>query len=237
MFVHALFQKSSQFLLDFVFPPHCVNCKKVEDWLCQKCLQQVSIITGTICVRCGTPISTNLHCLQCENHPLHAVDGIRAASFFENNPIRSAIHSLKYRNYQAAATRLSKLLVEAHQRYKIKADVIVPVPLHTSRLRERGFNQSELLARAVGKYLDLPIDGESLIRVRQTKPQVELRAMDRYENVLNAFSCRNTRLAGRKIVLIDDVCTTGSTLDACAVALKKSGAASVWGLTLAKASV
>lgn len=237
MLTRTFFQKSSRFLFDLLLPPHCVNCKTLTDWLCQDCLNRISFTTDPVCERCGTPLSTNgrFGCKQCQNNPLQFIDGIRAASYFEDNPIRPAIHFLKYRNHKAIASTLARILVDAFRRYNLSVDVIVPVPLHTSRLRERGYNQSELLAAEVGSFLNLPVDTDTLHRIRKTRSQMSLTASERHQNVVDAFSCRSNNLAGQTVLLIDDVCTTGTTLDACAAALKDSGALSVWGLTLAKA--
>ena len=163
------------------------------------------------------------------------IDGIRAAAYFEDNPIRSAIHDLKYHNHRAVVTILSEILADTYQRYNFCADVIVPVPLHHSRLKERGYNQSELLAKQLGKLLSLPVNNTTLQRIRRTESQVKLGAKERHKNVADAFVCSNKQLVNQKILLIDDVCTTGSTLDACAAALKQGGVISVWGLILAKA--
>lgn len=149
--------------------------------------------------------------------------------------MRRAIHYLKYNNRKAVAAVLSKILADGFQRFNLSADVIVPVPLHPARLRNRGYNQSELLARELGHLLDIPVNSSTLKRIRNTKSQMELGADERHRNVMNAFVCRDEKLSGQKVLLIDDVCTTGSTLDACADALKHGGVASVWGLTLAKA--
>ncbi|MBN1221024.1 MAG: ComF family protein [Anaerolineae bacterium] len=145
------------------------------------------------------------------------------------------IHFLKYRNHRATASILGHILVDTYRAYGLEVDVIVPVPLHPSRFRERGYNQSELLARQMAIILDLPVDTKTLQRVRKTKSQMELGVSERRRNVLNAFVGNSQQLAGQRVLLIDDVCTTGSTLDACAAALKDSGAISVWGLTLARA--
>ena len=234
MLTHTLVQKSSQFLLDLMFPPRCVNCQTAGSWLCENCWHGHSWLNGAVCERCGTPVFAD-QCGQCQSNPLQFIDGIRSASYFEDNPIRSAIHFLKYRNHKAVAATLGQILVDTYQRHDLRADVIVPVPLHASRQRERGYNQCELLAHQVGILLNLPVDTNTLQRVRQTKSQMQLSAAERHQNVVNAFSCRNKPLAGQTVLLIDDVCTTGSTLDACAGALKQSGVASVWGATLAKA--
>ncbi len=229
-------QKSSQSLLDLLLPPRCVSCKATNSWLCQNCLSQIAFITTPVCDRCGTPMVPEASvCRQCKNNPLQDIDGIRSASYFEDNPIRSAIHFLKYRNHKAVASLLATILAEAYQRYQLRADVIVPVPLYASRLRERGYNQSELLAKAVGHLLNMSVNTKALQRTRQTKSQMTLGVNERHQNVVGAFACGNSNLAGQNVLLIDDVCTTGSTLDACAGALKLSGVACVWGLTLAKA--
>jgi ComF family protein len=231
------FQKSTQSLLNLLFPPRCVVCKASDSWLCQPCLSQIPLIHRPICQRCGTPLTSSAAlCRQCQNHPLQFIAGIRSASYFDHNPIRPAIHFLKYRNHQAVAAALAQLLADAYRRFQLNVEVIVPIPLHTSRLRERGYNQCELLARQLSLSLNLPVNTTSLQRVRHTKSQMTLSAVERHQNLAGAFACRDVSLAGRRVLLIDDVCTTGTTLDACAEALAQSGAASVWGLTLAKAS-
>ena len=236
MLAYSLVQEYMQALLDLLYPPRCVSCQKRDAWLCPRCLNNILFITAPFCEQCGAPLATALSaCGQCRKNPLKYINGIRAASLFKNNPIRPAIHFLKYNNHKAVAAILGKILADAYQDYNLSADVIVPVSLHPTRLRERGYNQSELLARNVGKILSLPVNTTALQRVRQTKSQMELGAEERYRNVVGAFTCRDNVLSGQRILLIDDVCTTGSTLAACADALKQRGTAAVWGLTLAKA--
>jgi ComF family protein len=117
----------------------------------------------------------------------------------------------------------------------LPADVLVPVPLHHKRLRERGYNQSRLLALELSKLSGLPLVDDCLVRERYTTPQARTSSVDeRRSNVADAFACRDRRLEDRAVLLIDDVATSGATLDACARALKKVGASSVWGLVLAK---
>lgn len=229
-------KQSGQTLLDLIYPPRCVNCEAANSWLCDACLKKVDIIDLPVCQTCGTPHSGEpATCSQCSHHPLKFIDGIRVAAYFGENPIRPAIHALKYRNHKAVAAPLVDLLTDAYRRYNLHADVVVPVPLHKSRYKERGFNQSELLARGLCQRLALALDNKTLVRTKKTKTQMTLGADERHQNVAGAFDAVSDRLNGRRILLIDDVCTTGSTLEACAVALKMSGAATVWGLTLAKA--
>ncbi len=231
----TLFQKISEPLLDLLSPPVCLNCKAAGSWFCQNCVAEVDLIQFPVCERCGTPWSDRLQsCIQCENNPLQHLDGIRSAAYFENNPIRSAIHYLKYKNHKAVAPILGEILAEACRRFDLMTDVLIPVPLHVSRYRERGYNQSELVAEQLAKILELPVNTDTLHRIRKTKSQMQLGAGERHRNVMNAFSCSNGELSGRSVLIIDDVCTTGSTLDACADALKQSGVAVVWGVTLAR---
>lgn len=236
----TLFQKSSQFVLDLILPPHCLNCHSIGSWLCQSCLAKINLITGQICCWCGLPLPGALSavCRNCAGQrPLLALKGIRSAAHFENNPIRSAIHFLKYQNHRAVVTILSQLLVEAYHHYNLRVDSVVSVPLHPVRLRERGYNQSDLLAEEVSRALELPFHRTALRRVRWSQPQIGLGVPERYANVSEAFVCATSHLAGQTILLLDDVCTTGATLDACAAALRQNGVAAVWGLTLARATV
>jgi ComF family protein len=235
--ISTILKKSGQVVLDFVFPPRCVSCETENAWLCQNCLNQISYILGPICQQCGLPLPNEKVsiCQSCDNKVLIAIDGIRAAAYFENTPIRQAIHSLKYYNHRAIVSILGQILAKTYHRYGLGADVLVPVPLHPLRWQERGYNQSELLAQALGNLVNVPVETQTLQRIRHTEAQTKLGAEARQKNVADAFACQLPKLARQNILLIDDVCTTGSTLDACAIALKQSGVRAVWGLTLARA--
>jgi len=130
---------------------------------------------------------------------------------------------------------LGELLADYLGENPLPGEALISVPLHPRRLRERGYNQSGLLARELGKRIGWPVIEDCLIRVKQAQPQV--RAVDveeRRRNVADAFVCRDEGVSGKQIILIDDVCTSGATLESCAAALKDRGATSVWGLTLAR---
>jgi ComF family protein len=126
-------------------------------------------------------------------------------------------------------------MVTYWRQHPMPTDIVVPVPLHATRLRERGYNQAALLAREMAQRAKLAVDERTLVRRRATAPQVKLSARERRENVHDAFCCRDDGLVDKRVLLIDDVCTTGATLEACAVALHKSGSHSVQALTLARA--
>jgi len=149
--------------------------------------------------------------------------------------MRQAIHQLKYRNLRALAEPLAKLLNDYLTTNPIPGEVLVPVPLHQKRLRERGYNQSSLLAKELGKLTNLPVVDDCLIRQRHAPPQARSATVEeRRSNVAGAFVCRDHRLQDKQVLLIDDVSTSGATLDAGAAALKATGATSVWGLVLAR---
>ncbi|MCB0211722.1 MAG: ComF family protein [Anaerolineae bacterium] len=131
------------------------------------------------------------------------------------------------------AETLAVILADAYHFYEMSADLLMPVPLHRSRHRTRGFNQSLLLANELGRLIDRPVDAVTLYRTRDTGHQMELNAHERHQNVADAFACRKP-VTQPNILLIDDVCTTGATLDFCAMSLRMNGANAVWGLTLAK---
>nr|HID12457.1 ComF family protein [Anaerolineae bacterium] len=149
--------------------------------------------------------------------------------------LREAMHWLKYRGRTALAEPLGGLLAAYWMQHPMTADVVVPVPLHATRLRERGYNQAALLAREMARRVGLVVDELTLVRQRATAPQVELDAKQRKENVRDAFRCSDDALTSKQVLLIDDVCTTGATLEACAVALLEGGARGVQALTLARA--
>lgn len=162
-----------------------------------------------------------------------ALDGRRSPFRFEG-AVRAAIISFKYRGVRALAPHLAALLDAYLAGNALPAEVLVPVPLHERRLRERGYNQSALLARELGRLAHLPVAGDALVRRHHSGQQARARDLaERYRNVAGAFVGSGAGVVGRKVLLIDDVSTSGATLDACAAALKAAGAEGVWGLVLA----
>ena len=219
--------------LDFLFPRHCVGCGKEGGFLCQSCRQLLDAITPPICPRCGIPRPDGTLCHGCAEVQAE-IDGIRSPFKFDG-VMRQAIHQLKYHNLRALAAPLAELLQEYLLSNYLPAEVLIPVPLHQKRLRERGYNQSGLLARELGRLINLPVVDNCLIRQKYISPQARADNLtERRSNVEGAFTCRDRRMQGKQVLLIDDVSTSGATLDACAAALKAAGAASVWGLVLAR---
>jgi len=149
--------------------------------------------------------------------------------------MREAIHQLKYRSLKVLAPPLARLLHDYLAANPVRGEILVPVPLHRKRLRERGYNQSSLLARELGKLINLPVADDCLVRQWHALPQARTATVEeRWSNVANAFTCLGGRLQNKQVLLIDDVSTSGATVDACAATLKAAGATTVWGLVLAR---
>ena len=219
--------------LDFLFPQRCVGCGTEGSFLCSSCRRSLPRIMPPLCPRCGKPQPSGILCPSCVSWQAE-IDGIRSPFRFDG-VMRQAIHQLKYRNVRALAASLARLLQDYLITNSVPGGVLVPVPLHQKRLRERGYNQSSLLAQELSKLINLPVVDNCLFRRQHAPPQARTSTVEeRRGNVADAFACRDHRLQGKQVLLIDDVSTSGVTLDACAGALKAAGATSVWGLTLAK---
>ena len=226
-----LLSKVTASTLDLLFPIQCAGCRKEGKIICEECIPGLAELAQPYCNICASP-KTLSPCRNClENRP--AVDGIRAPYLFEG-AIRNAVHSFKYRGVRAAAPDLGRLMAEFLDSHRMPGEVIVPVPLHSRRLRQRGYNQAALLARQLAKLKGLELKEGLLVRTTDTLPQVEAASRSqRRDNMQGNFRTKRD-VSGLKAILVDDVATTGSTLSACAAALKSSGAATVWGLVLAR---
>ena len=219
--------------LDLLFPQKCLGCGEEGGLLCRRCRLSLPRIIPPVCPKCGRPQSSGIICPSCVPWK-NNIDGIRSPFKFEGL-MRQAVHQLKYKNLRSLARPLAELLENYLISYPAPGDFIVPVPLHPKRLRERGYNQSQLVAHELSKLLDLPLREDCLTRVKYILPQAQTKSVDeRIKNVQEAFFCFNTGLQNTRILLIDDVSTSGATLDACASALKKAGAFSVWGIVLSR---
>jgi len=227
-----------QVILDSLFPPQCAGCQRGGAVLCSSCIAQIKPLASARCYYCCSLLDPGGLCPSCYYQPLR-MNGLRATSL-HTDPLRLCIHALKYAGNIRLAEPLGALLARTYTAYKMQADIIIPVPLHSERERHRGYNQAHLLAKACAAQIRLPLHDAIMKRVRATPPQVGLTATERKRNVFGAFSCTEPlateTLSGRKILLVDDVCTTGATLEACAAPLLAAGALSVWGLVLARPS-
>jgi len=225
--------KIKELALDLLFPQWCLGCGKEGAFLCASCRSSLPRIMPPVCPKCGRPQASGILCPGCVGWQ-SSLDGIRSPFKFDG-VIRQAIHQLKYRNLRALALPLAELLSNYLADNPVPGEVLVPVPLHTKRLRERGYNQSKLLAQELSKLTNLPMVDDCLMRQRHSLPQARTSSVEeRRSNIAGAFACRSHNLRGKQVLLIDDVSTSGATLDACAAALEASRAISVWGLVLAR---
>jgi len=232
-------------VVDLFFPPRCLSCSELliseeSCGFCPECLQRIAFLSPPLCPVCGVSLpgdtKENALCARCAA-ARPPFEMCRSVGRYET-VLLDAIHDLKYRGVMSAAVVLGNLLTSyaaAHLPVE-EYDRIIPVPLHRKRLRERGFNQSLLLARALSRNFSLKLDFSSLQRRIHTQPQISLGKEDRAANVRNAFEVlRKADIADSRILLVDDVYTTGSTVRECARVLLESGAQSVSVATLARA--
>jgi ComF family protein len=229
-------------LLDLLFPPRCASCGARGAPLCAACVATIRAPEWDECARCYRPLPRRAGaepaglCAICQADTSAHLSGLRVAARYEG-VVRQAIRQLKYHQQRRLAEPLGDLLADVCATLAPQIDLIVPVPLHPSRQRQRGYNQAELLARQCAARLGLPVRPNVLHRIRATPPQVGLGAAARVANVAGAFAASAAApaaLAGRRLLLVDDVCTSGATLTSAADALLAAGAVSVWGLAVAR---
>lgn len=223
---------NSQPLQDLPGPRVCLLCgtRAERDGLCPGCRAALPWLPAVRCPTCASPVPQPLTCGRCLAH-LPVVDGVEAALAYAF-PVDGLIHALKYRHHLAIAQCLGRLLAQA-VREMPRPDLVVAVPLGAQRLTERGFNQSLEIARVAARVLEVPLALEACRRVRDTLPQASLAFGERAKNVRRAFVC-GSGLEGKRVALVDDVLTTGASLNECARALKKGGAAQVVGWVAAR---
>ena len=221
--------------LDLVYPPFCLVCgDETGDFLCAQCIEKIDIIEPPYCRKCGIPCES-FYCRAC-NEREFAFESACSAGVFDG-ALRTAIHALKYDRHLVMADPLAQLMARCFPTTYLasKVDAAIPIPIHRSRMLERGFNQSAQLARIFCKRVSLPCILNVLYKSRRTRPQVDLSYDERAANIEGALAVKNAEdVVGKNVLLLDDVITTGSTLSEAAKTLKAAGAASIYGYTLAR---
>ena len=232
--VRGLAEQAGRTLLDALYPLECAGCGGSGKIICDRCTQELPCLIPPYCRVCAAYSEFEL-CQGCAQSG-RRFDGVRAPYQYAGS-IRDAILALKYGGIKAAAPQLGDMLAGYLEDNPLPGDLMAPVPMHASRRRERGYNQAELLARRVAGRCDIPYRADLLARTRRVDPQAGMtNAASRATNVADSVAVsRPSEVHGRQVILVDDVVTTGSTLNACAAALKEAGASSVWCLTLAVA--
>jgi ComF family protein len=232
--------------LELIYPPKCHICQRFligdrgEDvHICTECLESLVRITSPLCPSCGIPFVSRVEedhlCGDCIRKRPHF--NALAAPFLYEGGIMDAIHQIKYNGKTHIAGSVGEhAAFLAKERFGDTKDfLMIPVPLHPKRLRERGFNQSLVIARAIAPYLGAEVDFLSLRRIKYTQPQTGMKRIERLRNVRGAFGLvGQPDLKGKTVILVDDVATTGSTLNECAKVLKKAGCEKVLCLVLAR---
>lgn len=230
------FSSLLQLFFDFLLPRQCFGCGRAQTFLCDDCLAAVAL-TGTFyCPGCLQPSARGLPCVRCA--PRCPMAALWVACPFRQPLVRRAVEAFKYAGVRELSAPLAALLERYLRHLQSTAvlthgfDGIIAVPLHRTRYLFRGFNQAELLAAPISRHFGWPLLGTVIARRRSGRPQVGRGKLQRRRNVHNAFTPQ-APVTGRRLLLLDDVVTTGSTLSACAEALRSAGAESVTALALA----
>lgn len=230
------------FLLDLFFSKFCFGCQKEGEYLCSDCQGLLEILENNFCL-CPKPIRLPRagKCQRCS--PKHKLNGLYFALSYQNKLVQKLIHQFKYEPFLRELAKPLAWLIISHWKLLdpapfpgVNFSALIPVPLDEKRLKWRGFNQAEELAKELSHFLNLPLLNNVLIKTKATQPQTELTdERERRENVRGVFELKNKeKIKGEKILLVDDVSTTGSTLEEAAKVLKKTGAKEVWGVVIAR---
>ncbi len=235
----------SNFLLELFFPSFCLGCQQEGVLLCQDCKSTLEISEYNYCLCSKNPLrlpqeNKNGKCSRCQDKKLSGL--YFALPYQEKFLTKKLIYQFKYPPYlKTLAKDLTSILIEHFVLAKNNTDniwengVLVPVPMEKRKMKNRGYNQAEELAKELSKTLKIPMVSGNLIKIKATLPQIKLSAKERSENLKNAFLVKNPgELKNKKIFLVDDVYTTGSTMEECANVLRTSGVKQVWGIAIAR---
>ena len=241
--LQEILRKGSVSLLDLIYPLRCAHCgerlTKEEGGLCACCLSQIPKNIPPFCPTCGrqTALPANVQCSACEGK-IFPFDRLWFVAPYEGI-VRDSLHRLKYEGKKPLAQSLEQLLIAFAKQYlySLHFDAVLPVPLSREKERERAFNQSALFAKALAKAFSISYSSGNLIRVRPTLSQVTLSKPERLKNVRGAFRVKHSSAyAGKDLLLIDDIVTTGATVSSASKSLREAGAKTVSVLTLARGS-
>lgn len=226
------------FLVELLFPRRCPLCDRPVDkigrYICKKCENEIRYVASPYCFQCGKGLKddTREFCEDCENSN-HVFD--KGKALYEYDAIKEAVYRFKYAGRREYAEFFGKQIAEkmGEEIRGLSPDLIIPVPLHKNREMKRGYNQAALLAREVSKVLNIPINEKIIYRCKPTVPQKELNGKERQNNLKNAFKMRQNDVKLKTIIVIDDIYTTGVTMDEMALCLKKAGAGKIYCISLA----
>lgn len=244
--INKIREKTKNFLLELFFPTFCFGCQKEGTYLCQDCKATLEISELQYCLCNKNPLIINngqkehRKCNKCFDKELSGL--YSALPYKESVLTRTLIHNFKYQPYiKDLAKTLALLLVEhllisGNNKEKVwRNSILIPIPLDKKKLKSRGYNQAEELAKELSKILRIPVFSDNLIKIKTTLSQIELSGKEREQNLKGAFIIKNpAKITGEKLFLVDDVYTTGSTMEECAKTLKEAVAKQVWGITITR---
>lgn len=224
-----------------MYPPRCPVCDGIlytddvpkRPKICPECLLSISIISPPYCMKCSKPLEDDLRelCQDCERKKHVFTRGVAAFSY--SKAMKRSMYGFKYNNRREYGKYYSEIIWEKFGKTILSwnADVLVPVPLHSARLRKRGYNQAQVLAKELSVLSGIKVDENILTRVKNTKPQKELSDKERNNNIESAFQIRINDLKYNKVILVDDIYTTGATINESAKVLLNSGVGKVYFIT------
>lgn len=227
-----LTQKLGGTALDWLFPPSCVSCKAPGYELCPECRAKIKLVEGRLCPTCGVPHLNYANCHLCQQKPPDFT-ALRSWAIYEG-VIQQMIHALKYKHRLSIALPLGQYLANFFDTLGWPIDLIVSVPISPRRQRARGYSQATAIARVFQRHTAIPFNANALGRVKHTPSQVGLTIKARMENVQDVFWAMPSKVKGKRVLVIDDVCTSSATMRSCAAALQQAGAGEVYGLTVAR---
>lgn len=221
--------------MGFLYPKTCCFCGKVsENELCDACSKHVVYISEPRCKKCGKPIEDceKEYCYDCASKTFFYEQGKNI--WLHKGAVSWSIYQFKYHNRRIYGEFYAKELCRlyGHLLKEWQVDVIIPVPLHRKKLRKRGYNQAEIVAVHLGKMTGIPVNKDAVVRKKYTKPQKELNHKERRKNLKNAFVVKEYLGHAKNVLIIDDIYTTGSTIDTISEELKKTGVQKVWFFTI-----
>jgi ComF family protein len=231
------------FFVDLLFPIECLDCGLEGEWLCAGCFLKLKINDRQACQGCSRPGLSGAICPDCK--PAWALDGVLAALDYDRAVSAKLIKALKYGFVKEISPVLANIFLKFYRSLKLqdlapdfggRQMIVMPVPLHSKRLRWRGFNQSELIARPIAAGLNGEFLGDILVRTKNVLPQTQFKGSERSRNIQGCFDYIGDKklVNGKIIILVDDVVTTGATMNECAKVLKRAGARKVWGFAMAR---
>ncbi|MCX6789829.1 MAG: phosphoribosyltransferase family protein [Candidatus Gribaldobacteria bacterium] len=230
-------------ILETIFPRFCLNCDEEGKLICEDCLSLIEINDFVYCPFCEQPNRLLNGKGVCQKHYGKFLDGLYFATSYRNKIVKKIITQFKYEPYLKTLSPIIAFLIISHL-IKTKNQafwqggenfLIIPTPLTSHKKRSRGYNQAEVIAGELASVLPIALNIDCLIKIKETPSQVGLSLEQRQKNIQGVFLVKNSeQIAGKKIFLVDDVFTTGATMQECARVLKLSGAKSVWGITLAR---